>query len=149
MVWSPLSPLHFPPVLAFLAHTVCLKTTISVFSQHEISPIKPSVLSRWGPRQLCTNREKNCHLWKWEECPFWDGASTVLAEELNNVAHVCVGIAVKQEIALEKKENKLWGTCFPGWILLPETFHYHKVGKIGRKVLLIQCFKTQWKSQIV
>lgn len=31
----------------------------------------------------------------------------VLAEELNNVAHVCVGIAVKQEIALEKKENEL------------------------------------------
>lgn len=37
---------------------------------------------------------------------FWDGASPVLAEKLNNVAHVCVGIAVKQEIALEKKENQ-------------------------------------------
>lgn len=105
MVWSPLS-LALPSTAASLAHTVCLKTAISVFSQHEISPIKPSVISTWGPWQLCTKQEKNCHCWNGEECLFWDGASTVLAEELNNVARVCVGIAVKQEIALEKKENK-------------------------------------------
>lgn len=99
-----------------------------------------------GTMTTVHNQDKNCHCWNWEECLFWDGASTVLAEKLNNVAHVCVGIAVKQEIALEKKESRLWGICFPGWILLPQTFHYRK---IGRKVLLTQCFKTQWKSQII
>lgn len=36
-----------------------------------------------------------------------NGASTVLAEKFNNVAHVCVGIAVQQEIALEEKEKRL------------------------------------------
>lgn len=147
MVWV-LSTLHFPPLLLSLLTQSAWKQPFQSLASMKSVP-ENLQCSCNGDCDNCTNQEKNCHYWNWEECLFWDGASTVLAEKFNNVAHVCVGIAVQQEIALEEKEKRLWGIFFSGWVPLPQTFHYYEVGKIGRKVLLIGCFKTQWKSKII
>lgn len=131
MVWV-LSTLHFPPLLLSLLTQSAWKQPFQSLASMKSVP-ENLQCSCNGNCDNCTNQEKNCHYWNWQECLFWDGASTVLAESSIMLLMFVLELQFNRKLLLRKRRSDYEEFSFQVGFPCLKLFITMRLEKLGEK----------------